>query len=65
MPEPSNSEKIEIRGINGLAKFLGVSPVTAQKLKNSGRVPYSQFGRVILFDGTKVLESMANNQKRK
>lgn len=65
LPEPAKGDNIEIRGIHGLAKFLGVSPVTAQKIKNSGNIPFSQFGRVILFDGTKVLEAMANNPKRK
>lgn len=55
-----------VRGIHGLAKFLGVSPVTAQKLKNSGKIKYSQFGRVILFDGDEVLRSMSeNNQPKK
>jgi hypothetical protein len=58
-------EKILIRGIHGLAKFLGTSPVTAQALKNSGKIPYSQYGRVILFDGEKVLEAMANKTKSK
>jgi hypothetical protein len=58
-------EKILIRGIHGLAKFLGTSPVTAQALKNSGKIPYSQFGRVILFDGDKVLEAMAGNKKNR
>lgn len=51
--------KIEpIRGIHGLAKALGISPVTAQNLKNSGKIPYSQYGRVILFDYYKVLEAI-------
>lgn len=39
-----------IRGIHGLAKELGISVVKAQELKNSGDIPYSQFGRIILFD---------------
>lgn len=55
-----------VRGIHGLAKFLGVSPVTAQKLKNSGKISFSQYGRVILFDGDAVLKAMAeNNQPKK
>lgn len=55
----------EIRGIHGLAAFLGVSVVTAQKIKNSGKVPYSQFGRVVLFDGAKVLQAMEGNRKNR
>jgi len=52
-------EKTTIKGIHALAKFLQVSPVTAQKIKNSGKIPYSQYGRVILFDGDAVLLAMA------
>lgn len=52
-----------IRGIHGLAKFLGVSPVTAQKLKNSGKIPYSQFERLVLFDPKKVLDALEVNNK--
>lgn len=60
-----SKEKAPIRGIHGLAKFLGVSPVTAQALKNSGKIPYSQYGRVVLFDGDKVLSAMEPNKKRR
>lgn len=58
-------EKTPIRGIHGLAKFLGVSPVTAQSLKNSGKIPYSQHGRVVLFDGAKVLQAIEGNPKNR
>lgn len=64
--EPKQIERAEtkpIRGIHGLAKALGVSPVTAQNLKNSGKIPYSQYGRVILFDYNKVLEALNNKRK--
>jgi aspartate/tyrosine/aromatic aminotransferase len=47
-----------IRGIQGLANFLGVSPVTAQKLKNSGKIPYVQFERIVLFDPKKVMDAL-------
>ena len=56
--QPEQPTGTEIRGIHGLAKFLGVSPVTAQKLKNSGKIPYSQFGRVVLFDSKKVADAL-------
>lgn len=56
-------EKRPIRGIHGLAKFLGISPVTAQDIKNKKKVPYTQFGRVILFDPDKVLEALKNGKK--
>lgn len=52
-----------IRGIHGLANFLGVSAVTAQKLKNSGKIPFAQFERVVLFDPDKVMQSLEVNLK--
>lgn len=52
-----------IRGIHGLAEFLGVSPVTAQKIKNSGKIPFVQYERVILFDPEKVMEALEKKVK--
>lgn len=55
-----------IKGIHELAKFLRVSPVRAQKLKNEGVFPYWQDGRTLLFDPDKVREAMHNyNVKRR
>jgi hypothetical protein len=55
-----------IKGIHELAKFLRVSPVRAQKLKNEGVFPYWQDGRTLLFDPDKVREAMQNyNVKRR
>jgi hypothetical protein len=54
-----------IRGIRGLAKFLGVSNVTAQKLKNSGKIPYVQFNRVIFFDPSEVLKLFRKERDEK
>jgi hypothetical protein len=45
-------------GIAGLAAILDCSVPTAQKLKNSGAVPYMQKGRKVVFDVDKVLESL-------
>ncbi len=56
-PEKDN-EGFEIKGIHALADFLKVSSTTAQKLKNSGKIPFSQFGKIVLFDSKKVLEAM-------
>lgn len=58
-----NQQKEPIRGIEGLAKFLKCSPVTAQKLKNSGKIPYSQYGRVVMFDPEKVMAALEANKK--
>lgn len=57
------AEKKLIRGINGLSEFLECSPATAQKLKNSGKIPFSQVGRLLLFDSDKVMEAMKSNSK--
>ncbi len=45
-----------IKGIHQLAKFLGVSPATAQRYKNEGKFPYFQDDRVLLFDPEKIRE---------
>ena len=52
-------EKKFIKGIHQLAKFLNVSPSKAQGLKNSGKIPYSQNGRLVLFDPEKVIEALS------
>ncbi|MDD3875845.1 MAG: DUF3853 family protein [Bacteroidales bacterium] len=53
-----------IYGINGLAQYLKVSVPTAQKIKNSGKVPYSQAQRTIIFRKTDVLEALAYKKGR-
>lgn len=45
-------------GVNGLAEFLNVSTVTAQKIKNSGKIPFSQAGRTIIFIKSEVLNAL-------
>ena len=52
-----------IKGIHELAKYLRVSPVRAQKLKNEGVFPYWQDGRTLLFDPDKVRQSMQKLNK--
>lgn len=47
-----------IRGINGLAEYLGISKSKAQKLKNENAIPFVQDGRIILFDPRKVDEAL-------
>jgi len=56
--ESIKDEKLFIKGIHELAKFLQVSPARAQKLKNKGVFPYWQDGRTLLFDPDKVREVM-------
>ncbi len=48
-----------------LSEFLGCSPVTAQKLKNSGRIRYRQFGRKLIFNTLEVLEDISKTRPKK
>ena len=47
-----------VYGINGLARLLDCSRPTAQRLKNSGKVPFTQAGRKIVFDTDAVLSAL-------
>lgn len=49
-----------IYGLPGLSKLLNCSHVTAQRIKNSGKLRgcYSQVGRKIVFDEVKVLAAL-------
>jgi len=61
---PADPEPL-IYGIKGLATFLRVSTPTAQKIKNSGRIPFSQAERTIIFRKADVLEALSNTKKRR
>jgi len=50
--------KAPITSITELAKFLGIARCTAQGLKNSGRIPFIQFGKKLIIDPDKVLISL-------
>jgi hypothetical protein len=58
----SNNEPKFIYGIKGLAKFLGCTPQTAQKIKNSGRISYVQVERTIVFEKQKILVELSNEK---
>jgi len=45
--------------IKELASFLKCSTVTAQKLKNSGKIRYKQFGRKCVFNPAEIIESFS------
>lgn len=47
-----------IRGIDGLAEFLGVGKNTAQNMKNEGIIPYYQYGRIVLFKPEEVFNAL-------
>lgn len=63
-PAPADPEPL-VYGIKGLAKFLKVSTPTAQKIKNSGKVKYSQAERTIIFRKADILEGLANINKKR
>lgn len=47
---PPKEAGTEVRGIRALAEYLGCSLVTAQKLKNSGQIPYTTIGSRVVFN---------------
>ena len=47
-----------IKGIQGLADYLGISKSVAQKMKNEGIIPCIQYDRIVLFQPEKVLEAL-------
>ncbi|NDV68936.1 helix-turn-helix domain-containing protein [Dysgonomonas sp. 25] len=61
----SPTQKKFIKGIHELAKFLNVSPSKAQEIKNSGIIPYTQNGRIVLFDPDRVIEALEKNKARR
>lgn len=60
----STANKPPIKGIHELAKFLGISPSRAQKLKNEGVLKYWQDGRLVFFDPEEVMKVMRTMQKK-
>jgi hypothetical protein len=53
-----------IRGIQGLADFLGCSFPTAHKLKASGKIPYYEHKRLLFFKGGEVLAALKKGGKQ-
>lgn len=62
VPAPMAEPKM-LYSIKELAEFLQCSTVTAQKIKNSGRIPFSQTGRKVVFDGNAVLQALSVKAK--
>jgi hypothetical protein len=54
-----------IRSIRGLAILIGCSKSTAHRIKASGKVPYYQIGRKLLFDSVEVLNAIAKGNHKK
>jgi excisionase family DNA binding protein len=51
-------EKNLIYGLAGLRELLGCSHPTAQRIKDSGKIPFTQIGRKIIFDADAVLTAL-------
>lgn len=62
--EKQKSDQSLIRGIQGLAEFLGVSQPTAIRMKNKKLFPYIQYGRVLLFKPNEVLDGLSKAKRR-
>ena len=56
-----------VYGIQGLADLLHCSRLTAQHIKNSGKIDDAtiQFERTVIFDAEKVMESLKVSRKKK
>lgn len=63
--EPPAPERKILHSIRDLSEFIGCSTVTAQRLKNEGRIPYRQIGRKVMFDTAEVLKAMEQGKKRR
>ena len=62
--ENENTEnKKFLYSIQELADLLGCSLVTAQKIKNSGQIPYFQVGKKLIFDVEKVMKALERGLK--
>jgi len=57
-------ERKTMYSIRELSEFIGCSTVTAQKLKNEGRIPYRQIGRKCMFDTVEVLKAMEQGKRK-
>lgn len=64
-PLKAKNEPRLVYGLSGLASLLNCSLPTAQKLKNSGTVPFKQAGRKIVFDVEAVLRAIEKQPKKK
>jgi len=53
-----------LHSMQELADFLHCSKVTAQMLKNKGRIPYKQMGRKVIFNTADILNAMDPTKRR-
>ena len=53
-----------LHSMSELAELLGCSVQTAQRIKNSGRIPFKQIGRTIIFDSEEVLKALDHKMRK-
>jgi len=51
-----------VYGLSGLRELLHVSHPTAQRIKDSGKIPFIQTGRKLIFDAEAVLKALENKK---
>ena len=56
------SEKKYVYGLPGLARLLGCSHPTAHRIKDSGKIPFTQVGRKLVFDPEAVLSALNHSK---
>ena len=57
------TEPVLLYSIKQLSEFLNCSQVTAQKLKNSRKIRFKQFGRKCVFNTAEILEDLNTPRK--
>ena len=64
--EGNQGKKNLVYGIKGLAKLIGCSTGTAQKIKNSGVIDkaITQFGKKLIIDADMVLSIVQDKKKK-
>lgn len=55
---PETSGEKYVYGIAGLARLIGCSEPTAHRIKASGKIPYTQIGRKIMFESEAVMAAI-------
>ena len=64
-PAPQQEKPQYLYSIRELADFLHVSAVTAQKIKNSGTIRYTQVGRKLIFNTLQIMEDLVKTGRGK
>ncbi len=52
-----------VYGLSGLCELLKCSHPTAQRIKDSGKIPFIQTGRKLIFDSDAVLTALGSKKK--